>query len=247
MVNMWCRWVLIGIITLLLHLPNSDSVQESFEQQKDESVQESFEQQNSDSFQESFEQQKDESDLTNQFQSNVTPSYIKEGEEESLQLPDLEPTSANVSFFDEGMEGENMGVCGKEPAIFPWLPNREKQTPARCGQTLHPLDVASGESAEVQRPRCEEGKGCDRPLNCFDFRNLGNDSVVPDPPSVVKVTPYELEGILENVSIQNCCAIVMFYAQWCEFSTQFGRKFNALGRTFAGLPVLAVDLGENEP
>ena len=223
MVNMWCRWVLIGIISLLLHLSNSDSAQESFVQQKDES------------------------EVTNQFQSNVTLSFIKEGEEESLQLRDLEPTTTNVSFFDEGMEGENMGVCAKEPVVFPWLPNREKQTPAKYEQTFHPLDVAGGESTELQRPRCEEGKGCDRPLNCFDFRKLGNDSIVPDPPNVVKVTPYELEEILENASIQNCCAIVMFYAQWCEFSAQFGRKFNALGRTFAGLPVLAVDLGENEP
>ena len=217
MINMWWRWVLIGIITLLL--PNSDSVQDSFQQQEDES------------------------EVTNQLQSNVTPFYFKDGEEESLQLPDLEP----IVSGDEGLEGENLAVCAKEPAMFFWLPNREKQTIAKYGQTIHPLEVASHESAEVQKPRCEEGKGCDRPLNCFDFRNLGNDSVVPDPPSVVKVTPYELERILENGSIQNCCAIVMFYAQWCEFSTQFGRKFNALGRTFAGLPVLAVDLGENEP
>ena len=98
-----------------------------------------------------------------------------------------------------------------------------------------------------KKPACEEGRGCDPPLNCFDFKTLGNTSVVPDPPRAVKVTPYELEGILENPSTANCCAVVMFYAPWCEFSTQFARKFNALGRTFDSLPTLAVDLGENEP
>ncbi len=101
---------------------------------------------------------------------------------------------------------------------------------------------------ELQRPKCEEGLGCDRPLHCFDFRSLGEESsIVPDPPRAVKVTSYQLEGILENPTIRNCCALVMFYASWCEFSAQFARKFNALGRTFDGLPALALDLGENEP
>ena len=96
-------------------------------------------------------------------------------------------------------------------------------------------------------PRCSEEGGCDSPLNCFDFKTLGNESVVPEPPTAVKVTPYQLERILENPSTANCCAVVMFYAPWCEFSAQFARKFNAIGRTFDGLPTLAVDLGENEP
>lgn len=100
---------------------------------------------------------------------------------------------------------------------------------------------------EYQRPSCEKGKGCNKPLECFDFSTLGKDSPVPDPPRAVKVTPLELEAILENKLYENCCAIVMFYAPWCEFSSQFARRFNAIGRTFSELPVLAVDLGENEP
>lgn len=96
-------------------------------------------------------------------------------------------------------------------------------------------------------PRCDVERGCDSPLQCFDFKTLGNESIVPTPPTAVKVTPYQLESVLENPSTANCCAVVMFYAPWCEFSAQFARKFNALGRTFDGLPTLAVDLGENEP
>ena len=108
-------------------------------------------------------------------------------------------------------------------------------------------DLADDPSEKPSWPRCSVQGGCDSPLSCFDFKTLGNESVIPSPSAAVKVTPHQLEKILENPSTANCCAVVMFYAPWCEFSTQFARKFNALGRTFDGLPTLAVDLGANEP
>ena len=102
-------------------------------------------------------------------------------------------------------------------------------------------------SSSTGHPRCEESKGCDSPLNCFDFRTLGDGSVVSDPPKAVEVTPYRLAEILEDPSTANCCAVVMFYAPWCEFSVQFARRFNTLGRTFPGLPFLAMDFSKHEP
>lgn len=98
------------------------------------------------------------------------------------------------------------------------------------------------------RPKCDELSGCTTPLNCFNFTLLGgNTTAIPPLPSVVVVTPNKLEEIVEDTSIQNVCAVVLFYAPWCTFSVQFARKFNALGRSFEGLPFLAVDLAENEP
>ena len=100
----------------------------------------------------------------------------------------------------------------------------------------------------VLRPKCEDGRGCDAPLHCLDFKTLeSNASIIPDPPQVVLVTPRKLENILEVHNVPNCCAVVLFYAPWCAFSVQFARKFNALGRSFENLPILAVDLAENEP
>ncbi len=118
-----------------------------------------------------------------------------------------------------------------------------------CDATLHDNGSTLAKTTELQRPRCEEGQGCDIPLHCFDFKSLSpeEESVVPSPPRAVDVTSYQLEGILENPTIRNCCALVMFYAPWCEFSAHFARKFNALGRTFDGLPVLALDLEKNDP
>ena len=98
------------------------------------------------------------------------------------------------------------------------------------------------------RPKCDVGKGCDTLLHCFDFKTLpSNASIIPDPPQAVIVTPHQLESIVENQTMQNCCAVVLFYAPWCTFSVQFAQKFNALGRSFENLPILAVDMAENEP
>lgn len=100
----------------------------------------------------------------------------------------------------------------------------------------------------LARPKCDAGKGCDAKLHCFDFKTLPpNASIIPDPPQAVVVTPHQLEEIIEDQAMQNCCAVVLFYAPWCTFSVQFARKFNALGRSFESLPILAVDMADNEP
>lgn len=99
-----------------------------------------------------------------------------------------------------------------------------------------------------KKPKCLEGEGCDIPLNCFNYSSLTDtETVVPEPPQAVSVTPLQLEQIVENSSIENNCVLVMFYAPWCEFSTKFARRYNTIGRMFRELPVLAVDLSENEP
>ena len=100
---------------------------------------------------------------------------------------------------------------------------------------------------EYQRPVCKEGEGCDIPLNCYDFITNGPRDIVPDPPRVVELTPLELQNLLGNGTYKNCCALVMFYAPWCEYSVHFAQKFNAIGRTFLNLPVIAVDLSAHDP
>lgn len=117
-------------------------------------------------------------------------------------------------------------------------------TTPRC---LQQEDALQAGDHTHQLPRCEEGKGCDSPLHCYDFCQEGAGSTVPHPPRGVDLSPHELERVLENQTIVNCCAIVMFYAPWCDFSVRFARRFNALGRTFEGLPVLAVDFSVHEP
>ncbi|CAB3987475.1 Prolyl 4-hydroxylase subunit alpha-1 [Paramuricea clavata] len=37
------------------------------------------------------------------------------------------------------------------------------------------------------------------------------------------------------------CAVVLFYAKWCYFSTSLAPMYNAVGRAFSGIPILAID------
>lgn len=46
---------------------------------------------------------------------------------------------------------------------------------------------------------------------------------------------------LEEMNRSMSCAIVLFYAKWCYFSAQFAPVFNAVGRAFYGIPILAFD------
>ena len=102
------------------------------------------------------------------------------------------------------------------------------------------------------RPQCDETNGCNTHLHCANFKKLTsyNDSdelIMQESPQALLVTPHKLETIVEKSAVHNVCAIVLFYAPWCAFSVRFARKFNALGRSFGQLPILAVDLAESEP
>ena len=99
---------------------------------------------------------------------------------------------------------------------------------------------SSSEQKAWKKPKCLEKLGCDQPLNCFNYtsRAEGNGTFI--------VLPHDLELILENPAVTNTCAVVMFYAAWCPYSVDFARKFNALGRSFEELPVMAVDFAEND-
>lgn len=139
-------------------------------------------------------------------------------------------------------------------AILLQLYSRQQQQPLNSShllpttpRCLQQPDTPQAGGHAPQLPRCEEGKGCDTPLHCYDFRQEGAETIVPHPPRAVDLSPHELERILENQTIVNCCAIVMFYAPWCDFSVRFAQQFNALGRTFEGLPVFAVDFSIHEP
>ena len=145
-----------------------------------------------------------------------------------------------LSCCHDVTDESNNNSCLKEDPFFTMNTCSAKST--ACTD-CSPNNGTSRE--EYIRPVCEEGKGCDPPLRCSDFETCLNQS---EPLSTaVKVSPQELEGIMEKSGVLNCCSIVMFYAPWCEHSTAFARRFNALGRTFSDLPAYAVDLGEHDP
>lgn len=147
----------------------------------------------------------------------------------NTEAAEMECVSKHLSFID----------------IVLNISDNASTVPPCTGSTVD-INVTLADKGSL-RPKCDEASGCNVPLNCFNFRELDNDSsVIPDPPQALLVTPHRLEDIVETTSVQNCCAVVLFYAPWCTFSVQFARKFNALGRSFDSLPILAVDLAEND-
>lgn len=101
------------------------------------------------------------------------------------------------------------------------------------------------------KPVCTPERGCNPPLNCSDVSTaLSNDSNVTNVfghQRVVKVTPEQLEYLLEAPIFTNTCILVMYYAVWCPYSVQFIPTFNIVGKLFpTQLTVVAMDFGARE-
>ena len=47
--------------------------------------------------------------------------------------------------------------------------------------------------------------------------------------------------LLEEINKTMSCAVVLFYAKWCYFSATLAPLYNAVGRTFKGIPIVALD------
>lgn len=109
-------------------------------------------------------------------------------------------------------------------------------------------DADESEAAELnkkpKRPKCTANKGCDIPLNCHNY--TASNATLGDT-QVIQVTTLQLQSIVEDGNLTNNCVLVMFYAPSCEYSVQFARRYNTVGRMFREIPVLAVDLSANEP
>ena len=165
--------------------------------------------------------------------------------EETSSLWKEEPLVVNRESSNSSSEELTWSVCGtKSPSLLEILVSSNSTDSGN--ETKSFTAAAAGDSGEVcsVRPKCDEINGCNAPLFCFNFTTTNTTS---EDPETLLVSPRELEGIVEDSSAKNVCAIVLFYAPWCTFSVQFARKFNALGRSFRGLPILAVNLAESEP
>ncbi len=115
-------------------------------------------------------------------------------------------------------------------------------------QTCSIYDRDQSEAVKLNRtskhPKCTADKGCDITLNCHNYTT---SNATLSQPLIVQVTPLQLQSILEDPNVTNSCALVMFYAPWCEHSVGFADRFNTVGRMFRELPVMAVDLSNNDP
>lgn len=144
-------------------------------------------------------------------------------------------TVAQVVSTADQSRGNETEVSPRMKRFLEVVMDSRNKSEQLCG--LHPQET------EWRKPLCKLNEGCDVLLKCHNYSN----STEQETGGTVKVTPIQLEKTLENPSINNTCAVVMFYVPYCPYSTQFGRTFNALGRSYTELPVLAVDFSENNP
>ena len=171
--------------------------------------------------------------------------HFSDNAEEDSNTTDRDNSNSHVKTQTQGV---NPGQCNKDTVLFFYnmvLSRFDNVT--LLDEDHQPHSEPPPAKQEYQRPVCKEGEGCNIPLNCYDFVTNGPRDIVPDPPRVVELTPLELQNLLGNGTYKNCCALVMFYAPWCEYSVNFAQKFNAIGRTFLNLPVISVDLSAHDP
>lgn len=180
-----------------------------------------------------FNTETEEDNISAALEINKLGKIYKNGQVEE----DLFPSDVKLSCKSDSHASLFLHLVLSGPALKSYI-------------TVSPITNEStllSNQASSRKPKCLEGEGCDIPLGCFNYSALAhNESVVPVPSQAVSVSPLQLKQILENPAIRNNCVIVMFYAPWCEFSTKFARRFNSVGRVFKELPIVAVDLSEND-
>lgn len=114
-------------------------------------------------------------------------------------------------------------------------------------QNLTEVPKANESNSDVNGTVEEDGAVEHKTISypCTDYREITN-SVLSDSPSVLNVTSSRLAEILQDNTVVNRCAIVYFYASWSHYSCEYAFQYNALGRAFNSLPMLAVDLLYND-
>lgn len=70
--------------------------------------------------------------------------------------------------------------------------------------------------------------------NCQKF-NMTTQSVI------ILADKSSLEDWLEKINKTRSCAVILFYAKWCFFSARLAPVYNAAGRAFDDVPILALD------
>jgi len=115
--------------------------------------------------------------------------------------------------------------------------NQDQTTETIVNQTITVSGVSSEEDITAQHKIVS--------YPCANYQSISN-SVWSDSPSVLNVTSKQLADILQDSTIANRCAIVYFYASWSHYSCEYAFQYNAIGRAFNSLPILAVDLLYND-
>lgn len=161
------------------------------------------------------------------------PSHTVVFTDNKDELPEELPLDLTGSAFESTPVSETVTVDVTETPLV---------------ENVH-KNITNNVTLNQPRPVCEAGKGCHPQLQCLNFSSL-NDSdlegIVGQRRAVI-VSADRLESILENPAHVNGCVLVMFYGQWCPYSVEFAPTYNALGRRFPDLLVLAFDFGAQEP
>ena len=74
--------------------------------------------------------------------------------------------------------------------------------------------------------------------NCSLMSLFGENE---EPKVVILKNETELTKIISMSNESQSCFLLYFFVNWCEFCAEFSVEINAIGRSFYGLPVIAVD------
>ena len=97
------------------------------------------------------------------------------------------------------------------------------------------MELVKAENDTIEEDKGNVTKDTLEPLwSCGKF-NLSKQSVV------ILDDNNSLSSWLEEINRTTSCAVVLFYAKWCYFSAMLAPAYNAAGRAFEGIPLLALD------
>lgn len=151
-----------------------------------------------------------------------------------------EPGPANIIGENAELPHENSleisdGQTGEATDMNSQESNEEIISNQSNGQNESKMEPVKAENDTIEESEGNITKESSEPSWSCERFNLSKESVV------MLDDNNNLSSWLEEINRTTSCAVVLFYAKWCYFSAMLAPAYNAVGRAFKGIPILALD------
>lgn len=154
-----------------------------------------------------------------------------------VEQSQTENTSDMNDFFDKLSETVSTTNTDHSSDITNTHENPEDLSSTNSGSAEHGAETASNLTVSKSQ-NTSHGNSTNKVFqpfwSCVKY-NISEQNVI------ILKDKNSLIWWLDELNKTMGCAVVLFYAKWCYFSSNVAPLYNAIGRAFSGIPILAID------
>lgn len=138
------------------------------------------------------------------------------------------------------LDNLNISVSTEDTTVFDNLNTSVSTEDANVFDNLN-TSVSAEEHNETNNDEGKTNKTNGNSKLKWDCRLLSLFGSEEKPKVIILKNDTELADILAQSSEGRSCFLLYFFVKWCKFCAEFSVEINVIGRSYFGLPVVAVD------